>query len=56
MPPEEIAFIHEANTGNKESGLFGKVRSGRVRFFIGFYAENGRRDKCAGQTDSLTPP
>ena len=30
VPPEEIAFIHEANTE-----LFGKVRSGQVRFLLG---------------------
>ena len=32
---EEIAFIHEANTELRKTELFGKVRSGQVRFLIG---------------------
>ena len=35
VPPEEIAFIHEANTETRKAELFGKVRSGRVRFLLG---------------------
>ena len=35
MPPEEIAFIHEANTEIRKAELFGKVRSGQVRFLLG---------------------
>ena len=35
MPPEEIAFIHEANTETRKAELFGKVRSGQVRFLLG---------------------
>ena len=32
---KEIAFIHEANTELRKTELFGKVRSGQVRFLIG---------------------
>ena len=35
VPPEEIAFIHEANTELRKVELFGKVRSGQVRFLLG---------------------
>ena len=35
VPPEEIAFIHEANTEIRKAELFGKVRSGQVRFLLG---------------------
>lgn len=34
VPPEEIAFIHEANTELRKAELFGKVRSGQVRFYL----------------------
>lgn len=35
IPAEEIAFIHDANTEAQKEELFGKVRSGRVRFLFG---------------------
>ncbi len=35
VPPEEIAFIHDANTEQRKAELFGKVRSGQVRFLLG---------------------
>ena len=35
VPPEEIAFIHEANTELRKAELFGKVRSGQIRFLTG---------------------
>ena len=35
VPPEEIAFIHNANTETKKADLFAKVRSGQVRFLLG---------------------
>ena len=35
VPEEEIVFIHEANTELRKTELFGKVRSGQVRFLIG---------------------
>jgi hypothetical protein len=41
VPPEEIAFIHEANTEVKKAELFGKVRSGQVRVLIGSTAKMG---------------
>ena len=33
VPPEEIAFIHNANTETRKAELFAKVRSGQVRFY-----------------------
>ena len=35
MPPEQIAFIHNADTEAKKRELFAKVRSGDVRVLIG---------------------
>ena len=35
VPENEIAFIHEANTELRKAELFGKVRSGQVRFLLG---------------------
>ncbi|MCA1490098.1 PLxRFG domain-containing protein [Ensifer sp. NBAIM29] len=35
VPAAEIAFIHDANTQAQKEELFGKVRSGRVRFLFG---------------------
>ncbi len=35
IPPEEIAFIHNANTENQKAELFAKVRSGQVRILLG---------------------
>lgn len=35
IPAEEIAFIHDANTEAQKEELFGKVRSGRIRFMFG---------------------
>ena len=35
MPPEQIAFIHDANTDVQKKDLFAKVRSGQVRVLIG---------------------
>lgn len=35
VPEGEIAFIHDANTENKKTELFAKVRSGQVRFLLG---------------------
>jgi N12 class adenine-specific DNA methylase len=37
----EIAFIHDANTEAQKEELFGKVRSGRVRFLFGSTAKMG---------------
>lgn len=35
IPPEEIAFIHDANTETQKAELFSKVRKGQVRVLIG---------------------
>ena len=35
IPPEEIAFIHDANTEAQKAELFAKVRRGQVRVLIG---------------------
>ena len=41
VPPEEIAFIHDANTEIRKAELFAKVRSGQVRFLLGSTAKMG---------------
>ena len=41
VPPEEIAFIHDANTDTRKAELFAKVRSGQVRFLLGSTAKMG---------------
>ena len=35
MPPEQVAFIHDASTDEQKKALFAKVRSGQVRVLIG---------------------
>lgn len=35
VPPEEIAFIHDANNDKQKADLFAKVRSGAVRVLFG---------------------
>jgi hypothetical protein len=35
VPPEEVAFIHDANTEARKAELFARVRSGAVRVLIG---------------------
>ena len=41
IPPEQIAFIHDANTEVKKKELFAKVRAGQVRVLIGSTAKMG---------------
>ncbi len=41
MPPEQVAFIHEADTEVKKKELFAKVRSGQVRVLLGSTAKMG---------------
>ncbi len=41
MPPEQIAFIHDANTEVKKRELFARVRSGQVRVLMGSTAKMG---------------
>ena len=35
IPPEQIAYVHSANTEAQKKELFGKVRSGQIRVLIG---------------------
>lgn len=48
MPPEQIAFIHDANTEVKKRELFAKVRSGQVRVLMGSTAKMGAGNQRAG--------
>lgn len=41
IPPEEIAFIHEADTPAKKAALFKAVNAGRVRVLIGSTSKLG---------------
>ena len=41
MPPEQIAFIHDADSDAQKKELFAKVRSGQVRVLIGSTAKCG---------------
>ena len=41
MPPEQIAFIHDADTDQKKKTLFSKVNDGQVRVIIGSTAKMG---------------
>ena len=41
VPPEEITFIHDANTEVRKKELFAKVRSGQVRVLLGSTAKMG---------------
>jgi len=43
MPPEEIAFIHDAKTSKQKKDLFAKVNSGQVRVLIGSTSKMGAR-------------
>lgn len=41
IPPDEIAFIHEADNETKKKELFSKVRKGQVRVLMGSTAKMG---------------
>ena len=41
VPEQEIEFIHNADTENKKTELFSKVRSGQVRVLLGSTAKMG---------------
>ena len=41
IPPDEIAFIHEADTETKKKELFSKVRQGKVRVLMGSTSKMG---------------
>lgn len=55
IPPEEIAYIHEANTEVRKKELFSKVRSGQVRVLIGSTASRiwFRANRCPANGDHL---
>ena len=46
MPPEQVAFIHDASTDEQKKALFAKVRSGQVRVLIGSTAKMGAGTNC----------
>ena len=46
VPPEEVAFIHDADTEAKKKELFAKVRSGQVRVLIGSTQKMGAGTNC----------
>ena len=56
VPPEEIAFIHEANTELRKAELFRKSKKRTGPFFAWFHTEDGSRNQCAGQTYRTAPP
>lgn len=41
VPPEEIAFIHDAKTEVQKAELFARVRKGQVRVLLGSTAKMG---------------
>ena len=41
VPPEEIAYIHDAKTETQKAELFAKVRKGQVRVLLGSTAKMG---------------
>ena len=53
IPPEEIAFIHDANTEVRKKELFSKVRSGQVRVLIGSTAKMGAGTNCQDKLIAL---
>ena len=46
VPPEEIAFIHQANTETQKEELFAKVRDGKVRILLGSTQKMGAGTNC----------
>lgn len=66
IPPDEIAFIHEATSETKREEIFSKVRSGEIRILMGSTQKMGAgtnvQDKiialhhldCAWTPDALT--
>ena len=53
VPPEEIAFIHDANTEVRKKELFAKVRSGQVRVLMGSTAKMGAGTNCQDRLIAL---
>ena len=56
VPPEQIAFIHEANTEVQKKELFAKVRSGQVRVLMGSTAEDGRGNQRSRSSRRVARP
>ena len=46
VPPEEIAFIHQANTEAQKDELFAKVRDGKIRILLGSTQKMGAGTNC----------
>ncbi len=53
VPPEEIAFIHDANTEVRKKELFAKVRAGQVRVLLGSTAKMGAGTNCQDRLIAL---
>ncbi|MBR4331415.1 MAG: DEAD/DEAH box helicase family protein [Clostridia bacterium] len=53
VPPEEIAFIHDANTEVRKKELFAKVRSGQVRVLMGSTSKMGAGTNCQDRLIAL---
>ena len=53
VSPEEIAFIHDANTEVKKKELFAKVRAGQVRVLLGSTAKMGAGTNCQDRLIAL---
>ena len=56
IPPEQIAFIHDANTEVKKKELFAKVRAGQVRVLIGSTAKMGAGTNVQDRLIAWTVP
>ncbi len=53
VPPEEIAFIHDADSESKKKELFAKVRAGQVRVLLGSTAKMGAGTNCQDRLIAL---
>ncbi len=53
VPPNEIAFIHDANTEQQKETLFSKVRNGDVRFLLGSTGKMGAGTNCQNKLVAL---
>ena len=53
MAPEQVAFIHSANTDVQKKELFAKVRSGQVRVLIGSTSKMGAGTNCQDRLIAL---
>lgn len=53
IPPEEVKFIHEADTEAKKQELFKKVRKGEVRVLLGSTQKMGAGTNCQDRLIAL---